>query len=677
MAYIGRDIQYGTFEKQVITPPDSSTTVYTLDQGVADANNLLLSIGGVIQEPNVAFTAVGTVLTFTSAPAQGSSIWIVFLGNETTTSTGRGNSGSAITYQTGLGNGTVQPITLSKSVLNSKGIVVTLNGLVQTPETNYTASGTTLTFDSAPSTEMNILVYYLTELTPISAITAGSITAAKLASSGTMPAWNGSALTNLTTGNLTGTLPALDGSSLTGLDDHIINTSTNSGPLPTSNKNLGWLWMDTSTGELYCCTDATPNLNVWTNVGMGSGNIIPNQAPTAPTNTTSYTWSENNSHQITFTGGTDAEDGTPSHYVVDNILPADGKLTVNTNEVSAGSVHTFVTGNVAANTNYTFRVRSKDSGGAGGVKYSPGVTITVTVTDTPLAAATGGDVEGFDGDYKYHVFNNSGTFTISLSAANFDYLVVAGGGGGGAGWGGGGGGGAGGYLAGTNVSLSNGSYTVTVGGPGSAASQSNAGTNGASSTLSGSGIFANPAGGGGGASGGRWNPNQTAGKNGGSGGGGGSYDQTAGDGGNGTTGQGNDGGNGDKVNSMGGGGGGGASAAGADWVTVSGGSTHQAGGFGGVGTQNLIAGTGHGENGYYAGGGAGGNYDYYNTGTPATGGNGGGGNGGDNTPGPYGVTGTPGDINTGGGGGGGSYDGGASPGSAGGKGVVIIRYRYQ
>ena len=666
MAYIGRDIQYGTFEKQVITPPDSSTTVYTLDQGVADANNLLLSIGGVIQEPNVAFTAVGTVLTFTSAPAQGSSIWIVFLGNETTTSTGRGNVGSAITYQTGVGDGTVQPITLSKSVLNSKGIVVTLNGLVQTPETNYTASGTTLIFDSAPSTEMNILVYYLTELIPISAITAGSITAAKLASSGTMPAWNASALTNLTAGNLTGTLPALDGSALTGLDDHIINTSTNSGPLPTSNKTLGWLWMDTSTGELYCCTDATPNLNVWTNVGMGSGNIIPNQAPTAPTNTTSYTWSENDSHQITFTGGTDAEDGTPSHYVVDNILPADGKLTVNTNEVPAGSVHTFVTGDVAADTNYTFRVRSKDSGGAGGVKYSPGVTITVTITDLNYIVATGGSTSPI-GDYMYHTFTGNSSFNVTAVPSNsnstIDYLVVGGGGGGGNGRGGGGG--AGGYVA-SSLTVTTGNFGVLIGGGGDGGNNvgygyAQLGHIGTSTSVSGLSITTATGGGGGGSSSTNSDLHLRNGASGGGGGGNSGYNGGT------STSQGNNGGN--CTNSGGhgrcGGGGGGAGSAGGagHWPKA---------GNGGAGTTWLNGTT-------YAGGGGGGTGSgVSNIGLAGTGGGGKGGWGfRSNSSETSGANCDHGASNTGGGGGGDGYEQWNLQNGNGGSGVVIIRYKYQ
>ena len=70
MAYIGRDIQYGVLDKQSFTT-NGSTTVFTLDSGVKDAKSLLVSIGGIIQEPDVAYTASGTTLTFTTAPATG------------------------------------------------------------------------------------------------------------------------------------------------------------------------------------------------------------------------------------------------------------------------------------------------------------------------------------------------------------------------------------------------------------------------------------------------------------------------------------------------------------------------------------------------------------------------------------------------------------------------------
>ena len=193
MGYLGRDIQYGSFAKQTLTA-NSSTTVFTLSNGVADANNLLVSIGGIIQEPNVAYTAIGTVITFASAPVTNDPIFITFLGMETTTAA---SARDDVTYQIGTGNGTTTPITLSMSVVNSDAIRVSLNGVVQKPWTDFTASGTILTFSTAPDATNEILVYYIGKEDSISSVATGSVTAAKLTSTGTLPAWDGSNITGI------------------------------------------------------------------------------------------------------------------------------------------------------------------------------------------------------------------------------------------------------------------------------------------------------------------------------------------------------------------------------------------------------------------------------------------------------------------------------------------------
>jgi len=193
MGYLGRDIQYGSFAKQTLTA-NSSTTVFTLSNGVADANNLLVSIGGIIQEPNVAYTAIGTVITFATAPVTNDPIFITFLGMETTTAA---SARDDVTYQIGTGNGTTTPLTLSMSAVNSDAVRVSLNGVVQTPWTDFTASGTTLTFSTAPDATNEILVYYIGKEDSISDVATGSVTAAKLSSTGTLPAWNGSNITGI------------------------------------------------------------------------------------------------------------------------------------------------------------------------------------------------------------------------------------------------------------------------------------------------------------------------------------------------------------------------------------------------------------------------------------------------------------------------------------------------
>ena len=69
-----------------------------------------------------------------------------------------------------------------------------------------------------------------------------------------------------------GKLPAVDGSQLTN-----VSTSTNSSSNPTITTNpsggVGTEWHNTSTGDMYICTDATAGANVWKNVGTGEDNI--------------------------------------------------------------------------------------------------------------------------------------------------------------------------------------------------------------------------------------------------------------------------------------------------------------------------------------------------------------------------------------------------------------------
>ena len=85
MAYIGRGIESGQHIKQTITVSGSpnTTTVYAMDLN-ASQNSLLVVYGGVIQEPGVAYTVTGTNITFTSAPVTGTSLYIIYLGQELT-----------------------------------------------------------------------------------------------------------------------------------------------------------------------------------------------------------------------------------------------------------------------------------------------------------------------------------------------------------------------------------------------------------------------------------------------------------------------------------------------------------------------------------------------------------------------------------------------------------------
>ena len=81
MAYIGKAPVNGFHSKQTLST-DGSTTTFALDFTVADETALIVSVGGVLQEPKVAFnlSGGGTSIVFTAAPAATDTAYIQFLG---------------------------------------------------------------------------------------------------------------------------------------------------------------------------------------------------------------------------------------------------------------------------------------------------------------------------------------------------------------------------------------------------------------------------------------------------------------------------------------------------------------------------------------------------------------------------------------------------------------------
>ena len=89
MSYIGRDIRTGAFRQldDISSGFDGSDTTHTMqvnstNVSVGDVNQILLSLGGVIQKPGTDFTVSGSTLTFTTAPAANTSFFAILLGSD-------------------------------------------------------------------------------------------------------------------------------------------------------------------------------------------------------------------------------------------------------------------------------------------------------------------------------------------------------------------------------------------------------------------------------------------------------------------------------------------------------------------------------------------------------------------------------------------------------------------
>ena len=81
MAYIGAKPVNGFFKKQDLTT-DGSTTTFSLDFTVGSTTAIIVSVGGVVQEPDVAYnlSGGGTSIVFTEAPASTADAYVHFLG---------------------------------------------------------------------------------------------------------------------------------------------------------------------------------------------------------------------------------------------------------------------------------------------------------------------------------------------------------------------------------------------------------------------------------------------------------------------------------------------------------------------------------------------------------------------------------------------------------------------
>ena len=158
----------------------------------------------------------------------------------------------------------------------------------------------------------------------------------------------------------------------------------------------------------------------------------------------SYSISTPYSYQLNASGGTVATSLT--YTIASGSLPSGFSLS------SSG----LISGTTSSTTLTNFTVRVTDSSG---------VYVDRSFSIKPGFDATGGDVVGTYNGYKYHKFNNNGTFNVISNYGTVELIVVGGGGAGNAGSSSGPGGGAGALYWNTAFAMPSGatSYSISIG----------------------------------------------------------------------------------------------------------------------------------------------------------------------------------------------------------------------
>jgi hypothetical protein len=185
---------------------DGIQTVYTLSGSVNDvSDDIIVFINGVSQIPGVNYTLTSSNLTFNGTPSSGSKIDVR-----------RANSIVSVTFITSsmgveyfAGNNSSSQFTLinGQTVLHNYDVLVSIDGLIQKPTTDYSITGSLLNFTVPPPINTDVEVRYLSPQTfTIVSGSGGGGTGAGFPFSGSAVITGSLLVTDYISGSFTGSL---------------------------------------------------------------------------------------------------------------------------------------------------------------------------------------------------------------------------------------------------------------------------------------------------------------------------------------------------------------------------------------------------------------------------------------------------------------------------------------
>ena len=181
---------------------DGSATTFDLSHDIPGygAENLIVVVNNVIQEPASAYTIKNDAncrprrLDFGSGNvlATTDTCYVIYQATGQIYHTPPANSVGYSQLEANLRSGRVDQFagsagassntvfTLTESALNVNSIMVYVNGIYQRPTTNYTVSGTALTFTASLADTDEVDVHHMSIRSTVSHVADGSVTSAKL-----------------------------------------------------------------------------------------------------------------------------------------------------------------------------------------------------------------------------------------------------------------------------------------------------------------------------------------------------------------------------------------------------------------------------------------------------------------------------------------------------------------
>ena len=257
---------------------NGSTTAFTLSLSPIHENNTQVFLDGVYQQ-KTDYAVSGTTLTMDTAPANGAILEVMTF-TQTEVNTLPASFVSGLTQVTAVGADHFMIFDATDSQLK-KSLVSDV--LESATSISTSADATAITIDS------NEKVTFTSDVTTGGHLSVGgsnnelrfyegsnyvgfeapALSADKI---WVLPAADGSSGQVISTdgsGNLSFADAASAFANLTDVTVATSNPAINTNP----STGVGTLWLNKNTGIMWCCTNATSNNNVWTNIGEGTGNV--------------------------------------------------------------------------------------------------------------------------------------------------------------------------------------------------------------------------------------------------------------------------------------------------------------------------------------------------------------------------------------------------------------------
>ena len=202
MSYIGNQSEnkVSPAKMREYVTPNGSATYFDLSHDIPGygAENLIVVVNNVIQEPASAYTILNDAngrprrLNFGVALATTDTCYVIYQSTGQIYHTPPANSVGYSQLEANLRSGRVDQFagsagassntvfTLTETALNANSIMVYVNGIYQRPTTNYTVSGTALTFTASLVDTDEVDVHHMSIRSTVSHVADGSVTSAKL-----------------------------------------------------------------------------------------------------------------------------------------------------------------------------------------------------------------------------------------------------------------------------------------------------------------------------------------------------------------------------------------------------------------------------------------------------------------------------------------------------------------